>query len=188
MKLIAGLGNPSQQYKKTRHNLGFVVLESLKKGFKGLEFKLNKKFKALLAEKKIKSEKIIFCLPQTFMNLSGQAVAKIVKFYKIDPKDIWVVHDDIDLPFGKIRISYKSSSAGHRGVESIIQSLGHQDFIRFRLGLKPEGKTNIPAEEFVLQKFTPDEQKNLKSIIDTTVKAIKFALKNGLEKAMSKFN
>lgn len=188
MKLICGLGNPGQQYKKTRHNLGFMVMGSIKQEFEGLDFKLNKKYHALLAEKKVKSDKIVFCLPQTFMNLSGQAVAKIVRFYKIKEKDIWVIHDDVDLLFGKIRISYNSSSAGHRGVESIIQSLGRQNFVRFRVGIKPEEKLMIPTEEFVLQKFTPDEQKNLKDITATATKAVILAMKNGLDKAMSRFN
>lgn len=188
MKLICGLGNPGQQYKKTRHNLGFMVMEALKQGLKSLDFKLNKKYNALLAEAKIKSEKTIFCLPQTFMNASGQAVAKLVRFYKVEDKNIWVIHDDVDLPFGRIKISYNSSSAGHRGVESIIQSLGHQNFIRFRIGIKPEEKLMIPTEEFVLQKFTPEEQKSLKKIIEKAVEAIKFALAKGLEPAMSKFN
>jgi len=188
MKLIIGLGNPGTQYKKTRHNLGFMVMEALKNEVKSLDFKLNKKYNALIAEAKIKSEKTIFCLPQTFMNLSGQPVAKIARFYKIKEKDIWVIHDDIDLPLGKIRISYNSSSAGHRGVESIIQSLGHQNFARFRIGIKPEEKLIIPTEEFVLQKFTPEEQKDLKNIATTAGKAVVFAMKNGLEKAMSKFN
>lgn len=165
-----------------------MVMEALKQGLKSLDFKLNKKYNALLAEAKIKSEKTIFCLPQTFMNLSGQAVAKIVRFYKIKEKDIWVIHDDVDLLFGKIRISYNSSSAGHRGVESIIQSLGRQNFVRFRVGIKPAEKLMIPTEEFVLQKFTADEQKNLKDITATATKAIIFAMKNGLDKAMSKFN
>lgn len=188
MKLIVGLGNPGTPYKKTRHNLGFMVMENLRQEFKELDFKLNKKYNALLAEKKVKSDKIIFCLPQTFMNLSGQAVAKLARFYKIEGKNIWVIHDDVDLPLGKIRISYNSSSAGHRGVESIIQSLGHQNFVRFRIGIKPAEKLMIPTEEFVLQKFTLDEQKNLKNIIATATKAVIFAMKNGLDKAMSKFN
>jgi len=188
MKLIIGLGNPGAQYKKTRHNLGFMAIEILKQNIKELDFKLNRKYNALIAEAKIKSEKTIFCLPQTFMNLSGQPIAKIVRFYKINEKDIWVIHDDVDLPFGNIRISYNSSSAGHRGVESIIQSLGHQNFVRFRIGIKPEEKLMIPTEEFVLQKFTPEEQKSLKKIIEKAVEAIKFALAKGLESAMSKFN
>lgn len=188
MKLIIGLGNPGPQYKKTRHNCGFMVLKALSEKWKASEFNLNKKFNSLLAEKKVKSEKILLCLPQTFMNLSGQAVAKIVRFYKIPSKDIWVIHDDVDLTFGKIRISYKSSSAGHRGVESIIQFLGHQDFVRFRLGIKPEQKTIVPAEEYVLQKFSSEELKTLDKIIKKVVSAIEFALKNGLDKAMSKFN
>lgn len=188
MKLIVGLGNPGTQYKKTRHNLGFMVMEALKQEFKGLDFKLNKKYHALLAGKKVKSDKIIFCLPQTFMNLSGQPVARLVRFYKIEGKNIWVIHDDVDLPLGKIRISYNSSSAGHRGVESIIQSLGHQNFVRFRIGIKPVEKLMIPTEEFVLQKFTLDEQKNLKDVTATATKAVIFAMKNGLDKAMTKFN
>ena len=188
MKLICGLGNPGPQYKKTRHNFGFIVLEALTKKLRVSDFKLNKKFNSLLSEKKVKSEKIIFCLPQTFMNLSGQAIAKIVRFYKIEGKDIWIIHDDIDLPFGKIRLSRNSSSAGHRGVESIIQHLGHQNFIRFRLGIKPKEKIIIPAEEYVLQKFSEKEQKELNKIIKKSVEAIKFTLENNIDKAMSKFN
>jgi PTH1 family peptidyl-tRNA hydrolase len=162
MKLIVGLGNPGKEYEKTRHNIGFRILNEMAGGFK-----FEKKFNA-----EIKKEKLIFAKPQTFMNNSGVAVAAIAKFYKIKPENIIVVHDDMDLAFGKIKISFGSRSAGHNGVQSIIDSLGTNEFYRIRSGIghRPE---KIPAEKYVLQKFSAPEEKEMKKIISEAVEKIK---------------
>jgi PTH1 family peptidyl-tRNA hydrolase len=167
MILIVGLGNPGKKYEKTRHNLGFRVVDEL--GF------LNR-------------EKIVLVKPKTFMNLSGKAVKSLIKKYKMPIINLWVAHDDIDIPLGKIRISKGRGAAGHKGVESIIKELGTKNFIRFRIGILPKtGKPKKP-EKFVLQKFNKNEERIVKEVIEKAMKAIDFSLKEGLEKAMSKYN
>ena len=122
MKVVIGLGNPGKKYEKTRHNIGFIVVDSLRKKFNLTDER--EKFQALISEKNIDGEKVIFFKPQTFMNLSGNALIEIVNFYKLDPKkDIIVVYDDMSLDFGDIRIREKGSSGGHNGIKSIIHSL-----------------------------------------------------------------
>jgi len=190
MKLIVGLGNPGEKYKNTYHNLGFLVVEALAKSPKFkvdlLNFKLDKKFESEIARGKIGSEDVILAKSQTFMNLSGQAVKKIISYYKIKTKDVWVISDDIDLPLGTTKIRKKGSSGGHRGLESIINVLHTENFVRFRLGIRPSGP--VPAEKYVLQRFKPNELKVIKKSINQAKEAIIFALENNIEKAMSKFN
>jgi len=155
MKLIVGLGNPGAKYKKTRHNIGFRVIDALKD--------------------EISEKEIILLKPQTFMNKSGVAVKSLTTKYKISTTDIVVVHDDVDLPFGTIRVSKNSSSAGHRGVQSIIDELGTQNFIRVRIGIRPKSEIRNPKFEtadFVLEKFTKDEEKQLPEIIKKAVEQI----------------
>ena len=130
MKLIVGLGNPGEKYRSTRHNLGFMVVESFVKNL-GLSWRYNPDWIASWA----KTEEFVIIKPSTFMNKSGEATRAVLNFFKINSKDFLVVHDDIDLAFGKIRISYDSSSAGHRGVDSVIESLGTFEFSRLRIGL-----------------------------------------------------
>ena len=168
MILIVGLGNPGKKYQKTRHNIGFGVIDKLKL--------LNLKG-------------VILTKPQTFMNNSGEAVKSLVKKYKIPTTNLWVIHDDIDLPLGKIRIVKNRGSAGHKGVESIVKELGTKNFIRFRIGISPKtGKLRNP-EKFVLQEFNKEEEEEIiKGIIQKTVKGVEYAFKNRLEKTMSKFN
>lgn len=167
MILIVGLGNPGKKYQKTRHNLGFQVVDEL--GF-------------------LKDKKIILTKPKTFMNLSGKAVKSLIAKYKVPPLNLWVIHDDIDLPLGKIRISKGRGAAGHKGVESIIKELKTKNFVRLRIGIQPKtGKPRNP-EKFVLQKFTKGEERIIKEVIKKSVEAIEMVLKEDLEKAMSKFN
>lgn len=155
IKLIVGLGNPGEKYKKTRHNIGFILLDSLAQKM-GVSFEFNPAFNAEIAEIKQGKDKIILFKPQTFMNNSGQAVSKIVNYYKIDLENILVIQDEIDLPFGKTKFSTNSSSAGHKGIQSIIDHLGTQDFQRWRFGINQE--TNpLPTEIFVLKNFSREE-------------------------------
>jgi len=155
MKIIFGLGNPGEKYKKTRHNLGFMILDRLAEKF-SVNFEKNSKFNAETAEVKNDSEKIVLVKPSTFMNNSGQAVQAIMSFFKVSPQDILVVHDEIDLTFGKIKIATDSGPAGHKGVSSIIESLGTKDFKRIRFGVQNENKT-LPTEVFVLKNFSKEE-------------------------------
>ena len=167
MILIVGLGNPGSKCKFTRHNVGFRVIDKL----------------APLILKGV-----VLAKPKTYMNLSGKAVKSLLKTYTLDPKNLIVIHDDIDLLLGKIRIVKNRGAAGHKGVESIIKELGTRNFIRFRIGIQPKfGKPKSP-EKFVLQKFNKEEEKIVKQVIEKTVEAIDMVLKQGLEKAMAKFN
>src|SRR3989344_8563174 len=139
MKLIIGLGNPGPQYFNTRHNFGWLALNYLQDSLPGFSiWETSDKFKALISEGQIGNEKIILVKPQTFMNNSGQTVKLLADFYKIDPSDILILHDDLDLTLGQIRVSQNISAGGHKGVASIIEKLGTKNFARLRLGIKPE--------------------------------------------------
>lgn len=200
MKLIVGLGNPGLKHDKTRHNLGFMVVDALFKDYSNPKdnFKQEKKFQAEIAEitwqpKKGKAEKVILLKPQTFMNGSGAAALLASKFYKIDSSDIWVIHDEVDLPLGAMKIRFGGSSAGHKGVESILESLKTEKFWRFRMGIgqqreKVIGKRIKQIDNFVLGTFSESERGKVREIIKKGVKAIEAALEDDLEKAMNRFN
>jgi len=190
MKLIVGLGNPGKEYEETRHNCGFMAISSLRSILDFSTFKLKKKFNSFVSKGKIDGKKIILARPQTFMNESGRAVFAIAFFYKIKADDIWVIYDDLDLPLGKIRIRLGGSSGGHKGVQSIIDNLKTDNFVRFRIGITPTGPgaLKIPAEKFVLQKFRKGEKENIIKTIHRAAEAIRFALKKGIKEAMNKYN
>jgi PTH1 family peptidyl-tRNA hydrolase len=188
MKIIVGLGNPGQKYQKTRHNVGFLAVNHLQLTHGFLNWKLNKKFNAEIAEGEIDNEKIILVKPQTFMNASGTAVLKLVTHYKLSTENLYIIYDDIDLPLGKIRIRKKGSAGGHKGVQSIIDTLKTENFIRFRIGIRPLSQTKINTQKFVLQKFSKEESKIIGEAIKKINLAIKTALTSGIEKAMTQFN
>lgn len=182
MLLIVGPGNPGKEYEKTRHNAGFMVLDKLRSDLELGDWTDSKKFHAEMAEGKINKEKILLFKPQTFMNNSGQAVVAAAKFYKIKPTDIWVIHDDLDIPLGKIKIQRNRSAAGHHGVQSIIDALGTQDFVRFRIGIAPAKPPKTSGADFVLSKFSPTEATILKKTMTSVIEAIQFAITNGIER------
>ena len=167
MKIIAGLGNPGKQYEHNRHNVGFLAINFLIKnlGFKILDFKNWNH--SLVLETTNQNIKVLFIKPQTFMNNSGQAIKEITLFYKLNPaKDILVLHDEVDLPFGSIRLTASSSSAGQNGVQNIIDELGTQDFNRLRIGVETrESRAVMGTRDFVLQNFTKAELAKLESEI-----------------------
>lgn len=184
MKVVIGLGNPGKKYERTRHNMGFIAVDSLRK-----KFNLNderEKFQALVSEKNIDGEKVIFFKPQTFMNLSGNAVIEIINFYKLDPKkDIIVIYDDMDLPFGDIRIREKGSSGGHNGIKSIISHIG-EEFVRIKCGI---GEKEKDAIEHVLGEFNQTEQKNLNEILENINNCIiEMLTVQNLDRIMQKYN
>jgi PTH1 family peptidyl-tRNA hydrolase len=197
MKLIVGLGNPGPNHIKARHNFGFMACQYLKDNFAADQnWRNDGEFKSLLVETAIENEKIILAKPQTMMNASGLAVKSLADYYKISPPDIWIFHDDLDLPLGVLRLNQGASSAGHLGVQSIIESLGNKNFIRVRLGIHPIGQTFFltffkkltSTKKFVLQKFTKSEETVAKETIKKAADALQVALKEGLEKAKSQFN
>ncbi len=157
MILITGLGNPGEKFKKTRHNVGFQVLDEFAKRNDFPDFRFSRKFNSLLSEGFLDEKKIILAKPQTFMNESGKAIKSLVSSFKPQASRVWVIHDDIDLPLGKIRIAISRGAAGHRGIESIIKELGTKNFIRFRIGICPKTGKPKNLEKFVLQK--PSEAK-----------------------------
>jgi len=191
MYLIVGLGNPGEKYVKTRHNVGFMVLDKFARKILPLKetlWEFNKKFNSLLVVK----PDLILVQPQTFMNASGEAVAKLANYYKIDHDKIIVVHDDVDLPLGKIKIRIGGASAGHHGVESIINKLGTDDFARVRLGTgRPRAgiiKGSKDVEAFVLEKFREGETGEVKKMIKKTVAALELVLEKDITIVMNRFN
>jgi len=158
MKLIVGLGNPGREYEKTRHNIGFNVLDLLADKY-NITFSENKKFNALEASFNLKGEKVILVKPLTFMNLSGDSVIKYINYYDIDINNLLVIHDDLDMELGKIRIVFDSSSGGHNGIKSIINNLNSQKFTRLKIGISHN--KNIDTKDYVLGKFKDDDWKVL---------------------------
>ncbi len=182
MQLLLGLGNPGKECAQTRHNVGFVFLDTLKEYYKFPEFSYNKKFDADISEGFTNNqEKMILAKPQTFMNNSGKSAQTLINFYKVNPRNLIVITDDLDIEIGKYKISKNISSAGHNGVQNIIDNVGTQDFVRIRIGIETIGgrhkRGQIPGDKFVLQKFSHDECKILKKILQTVITQIKY-LKN----------
>lgn len=163
MKIIVGLGNPGEKFEGTRHNLGFAVLNKMQKENKFPNFSLNKKLKTEISEGILNEEKIILAKPQTFMNLSGGAVSLLMKYYK--KGELIIIHDDVDIALGKIKESNNSGSAGHKGVQSIIDSLKTKEFKRIRIGILPQKGKPSDIDKFVLKKFSETEEKIIKEII-----------------------
>lgn len=157
MKLIVGLGNPGNEYKDTRHNVGFNVLDAYVNDI------WKEKFDALYVEKIIDGEKVLFIKPMTYMNLSGTSLVKFVNFYKINPKSILIVHDDLDLPSGKVRIKASSSSGGHNGIKNIIECLGTKEFLQLKVGIG--NNKNESTRNYVLDKLSKEELKFLSDIV-----------------------
>lgn len=183
--LIVGLGNPGREYRETRHNIGFMVVDRLaeKQGIKLTRVQN----KAIIGSGFIAGTKVILVKPQTFMNLSGQAVSALVRFYKIQAQDLIVVHDDVDLPLGTIRMRPGGGSAGQKGIASIINMLGTQDFARLRMGVgRPPGRMDAAA--YVLQSFPSSELELLQNFLNNAVDALICYVEDGLETAMNRFN
>jgi len=188
MKLIIGLGNPGKKYESTWHNLGFLIIDQLLISHDLGKLKRSWRFKAELLKAEFYGEGVIFVKPQTFMNNSGQVVAAIAKFYKITPQDIIVIHDDLDLPLGKIRISHDSSAGGHNGVKSIIEKLGSQNFIQLKIGIRSELLEQMDSADYVLMRWQKNESKTVLGQIKKAAEATTDIINLGLKKAMNRWN
>ena len=175
MKLIVGLGNPDDKYKKTFHNLGFMAVDALAEMI-GVEFNKTK-CRALVAETKIGSEKVIIAKPQTYMNLSGLSVKELAAKYKVPHNEIVVIVDDIALPLGNIRIRKEGSAGSHNGLKSIITELGGTDFVRIRIGVGEKANEKMDLKDYVLSKFGKTELE----ILDDTFKNVSLAVSQLLE-------
>lgn len=182
MKLIAGLGNSGSKYKNNRHNLGFMAADAFAVS-NGLEWRISKDLECYFA----KTTDYFLIKPNTFMNESGVAVKAVCEYYDIEVGDVLVVHDELDLEFGKMRISFGGSSAGHNGIRSVAEKLSSLDFARLRIGVgRPPEK--VPADKYVLQDFSQEEGKKLPEIIAKSQEAIKSYLADGIMATMNRFN
>lgn len=208
MKLIVGLGNPGDQYESTRHNLGFTAVEQFVKDCVPVEKSIWKHNDKLLSDminldwqtKKGESEKVIVAKPVVYMNDSGRCIKIIMDYLKVLPQDLWLVHDDMDLDTGFMRIKFAGSSAGHKGVQSVMDYLQTDKFWRFRLGIGQEKagfmeralsfakRRHKNIEHIVLGKFTSDQVGKIKDVVRHCSKAISYSLEEGLMPAMNKFN
>lgn len=185
MKWIVGLGNPGSNYEKTRHNVGFMMLDALAKRH-GIRFGPSK-CKALIGEGFIGSDKVVLIKPMTYMNLSGEAVRAYMDYYKASVEDMIVVYDDLDTEIGKIRLRYQGSAGGHNGIKSIIQHTGTQTFDRIRMGIsRPE--PGFAVVDYVLSAFPKKEKELLENMIERACDAAEYSLDHTYEQTMAKFN
>lgn len=185
MYLIAGLGNPGKQYFATRHNIGFNAIDYISQKHNIDVTKI--KYKGLIGEGNIAGEKVILLKPQTFMNLSGESVREAAAFHKIPPENVIIIHDDISLPVGTLRIREKGSAGGHNGLKSIIAHLNSQDFPRMKIGVgAPQPDKDLA--DYVLGKFSKEEEKTLFDVLTRVCDAVSEYIRNGGASAMNKYN
>ncbi|MCP5468233.1 MAG: aminoacyl-tRNA hydrolase [Deltaproteobacteria bacterium] len=185
-KLLVGLGNPGRKYTNTRHNLGFIIIDALANLWRVSPFR--SKFKGEYAEHYLDcGEKVVLLKPQTFMNLSGESVQAWVNFLKINKSDLLVIHDELDLPFGRFKAQYSAGAAGNRGIQSIIQHLGHKEFCRLRLGIgrPPQG---YDVSSYVLAKFSLEEEEIVEKITEKSIEAIDCYFKKGVDSMLQMVN
>jgi PTH1 family peptidyl-tRNA hydrolase len=186
VKLIVGLGNPGIEYQFTPHNLGFLVIDRIANDL-DVEVR-NRQCRSLTARAVIADQQVLLVKPETFMNLSGLAVAELVRKYEVDPAaDLVLIYDELDLPLGAIRIRQRGSSAGHNGMESVIGALGTQEFLRIRLGIAPDRKIS-DGVKYVLTPFRKSELKEVDEVIDRAAEAVNVIMTDGPGAAMNRFN
>lgn len=181
MKLIVGLGNPGKEYKETRHNVGYMVVDN----YLG-KVQWKNKLESYFYETEINGEQVIFIKPTTYMNLSGIAVKKVLKYYKINVDDILVIQDDLDMSIGTYKLKKNSSSGGHNGIKSIITELNTESFARLKIGIDKDSR--IPVDKYVLNKFTTTELAKIKNNYEQFNKIIDIFINEGIEKAMQSYN
>ena len=183
--LIIGLGNPGREYRDNRHNSGFMLIDWLIVRLNARGMKLQSK--AIVTDAVYNDHKLILAKPQTYMNLSGQSAQGLIHFYKLELSNVLIAHDDLDLPFGTIRMRPGGGPGGQKGLASTIEHLGTEDIPRLRLGIgRPPGR--MDAADYVLQNFSKDEMKELSSILDRAADAVLTFVTDGLDKAMNKYN
>ena len=185
MKMVVGLGNPGREYEKTKHNIGFMVIDAM--AAKEAHTPWREDFKALITTITIDGEKVLLVKPQTFMNASGESVGPLMRYYKIDPADVYCVYDDMDLPVGKIRIRPNGSAGGHNGIKSLIAHMGTSEFPHFRFGIgRPLPQWTVL--DHVLAPFPEEQQDKVNKGIEDMAKAILGTLEVGLDKGMNLYN
>jgi peptidyl-tRNA hydrolase, PTH1 family len=186
MIVVVGLGNPGEKYKNTRHNIGFRVTGFLAEKFK-IEGKYSSRFDAIVGKGEILTKETLIVQPQTYMNISGEAVSKILNWHKVDTKSFLVVYDDISLDFGRIRFRASGSAGGHNGIKSIIASCGTENFARLKIGIGPNPGEHL-WKNYVLQEFSFQEQKYLQALSEFCVDAAEVFIDKGIDEASNKFN
>lgn len=186
VRVIAGLGNPGSAYDGTRHNIGFILLDALASDL-GVTWRQQLRFDAHTAEAVLYGRPVLLMKPQTFMNLSGISLQKVCRELRLRPCDFLVVHDEFQLPLGRIKVSRRGSAGGHNGIEDIIQRMG-AEFNRFRIGIGADDRSGIPLTDFVLGKFAEDELKIMNAALPDWVEGIKQILREGVERAMNQLN
>ncbi len=186
MKLIATLGNPTDKYKNTRHNTGFMIADFLAEKW-GFNFTQEPKFKSEITKTFFNNEPTFVMKPQTYMNLSGEALIAVMNFFKIEPNEIIVVYDDLSMDLGTMRFRSNGSDGGHNGIKSVAKIIGTTNFDRLKIGIGPQ-PANIPSEVFVLNNFAQDEKELLHKTISKAANAIETYLLEGLQIAQNKFN
>ncbi len=184
--LIVGLGNPESKYDGTRHNIGFRALDTLAEDL-GVSFS-RMKFKSIIAECNIGDSRCLLCKPKTYMNNSGEAVAEIMRFYKLEPSQVIVVFDDVSLDVGRLRIRRDGSHGGHNGIRSIIELSGSNAFPRVKIGVGKKPHPDYDLAAWVLGKFDKKDADTLKKVTDNAVSAVKTMVSSGVDSAMSKYN
>ena len=185
MFLIVGLGNPGRQYTGTRHNVGFMMLDHLAETFH-LTF-TDSKWKALVSKGVVWNESVVLLKPETFMNLSGRAVSQAVRFYKLNPANVIIIHDDLDMEFGRIKIVTGGGDGGHKGIRSTIEHLGTKDFLRVKIGIGRPASPVLP-EKYVLGKFDSDERETIEEKKSIVLEGLKILLQQGIGAAMTVIN
>ncbi len=186
MLLVAGLGNPGDTYRNTPHNLGFLVVDRLAEQH-GIRI-TRPDSKALIGEGRIESKPVMLAKPQTFMNLSGASLKPLMAKHEIEPADLVLVYDELDLPWGTLRIKPQGSAAGHNGVISVIGSLGTQDFPRVRLGVDHPGRGTRSGVDYLLAPFGRQQEKELDELVSLGADAVRSIIAEGVEKSMTRFN
>ena len=183
MKLIVGLGNPDTKYDNTRHNIGFYIVDQFVRAH-DISFSLSSDLSGYTAQQ----TGFIVLKPNTYMNLSGESVGKTIRYFKIEPTDTFVIHDDLDLAFGQIKIQYSKSAAGHHGVESIISHIGTEKFWRIRVGISGPSVHTIPADKYVLAKLTTEEKNILNTITPKILESIEICINGNPDEAAQAYN
>ncbi|MEL6350217.1 MAG: aminoacyl-tRNA hydrolase [Cyanobacteria bacterium J06627_28] len=190
-RLIVGLGNPGAKYDRTRHNIGFEIVDALAKSLPDVSLDPNKRFQGATGEFRSAGERTVLLKPTTYMNKSGQSVRAVLDWYKLNPADVLVVYDDMDLPVGKLRMRLSGGAGGHNGMKSIISHLGTKEFPRLRVGVGSANKSGDPdgaVVSHVLGRFAPEDRKIVDAAIPMAVDAIDFSLRKGVERSMSLYN
>jgi PTH1 family peptidyl-tRNA hydrolase len=186
VKLVVGLGNPGRAYRWTRHNMGFWLVEQFAKEL-GIDLS-RRGFLSVYGRGKIENEEVILAKPLTYMNLSGEAVRRLLHFFKVPPENLVVLHDDLDLPLGKIRLRLRGGHGGHQGVKSIVEALGNDRFFRLKVGIgRPTDRLRDPAD-YVLEPLTGGEREEFKSAVERGREALKVLFREGPQEAMDKFH